>query len=94
MRKEMRVTALAAPFALSLNAVSKHIRMLEGAGLVRRRARLREHLVSFTPEPLQEVSAWLEKTCAFWTARLHVLEDVLKAEDAAGQKPPKKGKPT
>ncbi len=92
MQRERRITALAAPFAISLNAVSKHIRILERAGLVRRRRVWREHLVSFNPEPLQKVSAWIEKTRAFWIARLDALDDLLKAEDAA-QMPHKKGKP-
>ncbi len=85
MRKESRVTDLAHPFAMSLNAVSKHIRVLERARLVRRRRVWREHLVSFNPAPLQEVSEWIEKRRVFWTARL-------QAEDAAAAaKPPKKG---
>jgi DNA-binding transcriptional ArsR family regulator len=92
MRRETRVTELAEPFAISLNAVSKHIRILERARLVRRRRVWREHLVSFDPEPLKEVSAWIEKTRAFWTARLDALEDILKAEDAATRQADKKGK--
>jgi DNA-binding transcriptional ArsR family regulator len=91
MRQETRVTKLAEPFAISLNAVSKHIRILERARLVRRRRVWREHLVSFNPEPLKKVSAWIEKTRAFWSARLDVLEELLKAEDAAEQLPAKKG---
>jgi DNA-binding transcriptional ArsR family regulator len=93
LRRETRVTALAAPFAISLNAVSKHIRILERARLVRRRRVWREHLVSFDPEPLKEVSAWIEKTRAYWTARLDALEELLKAEDVTAQKADKKGKP-
>lgn len=92
MRRETRVTELAAPFAMSLTAVSKHIRILERACLVRRRRVWREHLVSFNPEPLKAVSAWIDKTRAFWTARLDALEDLLKAEDAAAQQSDKKGK--
>jgi DNA-binding transcriptional ArsR family regulator len=94
MRRETRVTELAEPFAMSLNAVSKHIHILERARLVRRRRVWREHLVSFNPEPLKEVSDWIEKTRAFWSARLDALEELLKAEDAAAaQHPQKKGKP-
>jgi predicted transcriptional regulator len=92
MRRETRVTELAEPFAMSLNAVSKHIRMLERACLVRRRRAWREHLVSFNPGPLSEVSAWIETTRAFWSARLDALEELLEAEDAAAQQPAKKGK--
>src|SRR5580692_10657252 len=70
MRRETRVTELAEPFDISLNAVSKHIRVLERARLVRRRRVWREHLVSFNPGPLEEVSAWIEKSRAFWSPRL------------------------
>jgi predicted transcriptional regulator len=92
MRREYRITELAEPFAISLNAVSKHVRILERACLVRRRRVWREHLVSFDPAPLQDVSAWIDKTRAFWTSRLDVLEDLLRAEDAAAsQKSKKKG---
>jgi DNA-binding transcriptional ArsR family regulator len=94
MRAESRVTALARPFDMSLAAVSKHIRVLERAGLLTRRRAWREHLVSFNSEPLEQVSAWLEKTRAFWSARLDALDELLKARDEAGvQSSNKKGKP-
>jgi DNA-binding transcriptional ArsR family regulator len=94
MQTELRVTELAEPFDMSLNAVSKHIRILERAGLVSRRRVWREHLVSFNSEPLQQVSAWIEKSRAFWSARLDALDELLQAEDAAAtQQPKKKGKP-
>lgn len=83
MQKELRVTELAEPFDMSLNAVSKHIRMLERAGLVSRRRVWREHRVSFNSEPLEQVSAWIEKTRAFWSARLDRLDELLKSEDDA-----------
>jgi DNA-binding transcriptional ArsR family regulator len=75
---EARVTHLARPFAMSLNSVSKHIRMLERAGLVRRRRAGREHLMSFNPEPLDEAAAWIAARRAFWTARLDALERELR----------------
>jgi DNA-binding transcriptional ArsR family regulator len=94
MRRELGVTELAKPFAMSLNAVSKHVRVLERAGLVRRRRVWREHLVSFNSDPLQEVSAWIEESRAFWAAQLDALDELLKAEDAeATQQPDQKGKP-
>ena len=82
MKSELRVTELARPFDMSLSAVSKHVRILEQAGLVSRRRAWREHLVSFNAEPLEQVSDWIEKLCAFWSARLDALDDLLKAEDA------------
>src|ERR671910_3681909 len=70
---EARVTELARPFTISLNSVSKHIRVLERAQLVRRRRAGREHLMSFNPQPLDEAAAWLEAQRTFWTARLDTL---------------------
>ncbi len=78
---EARVTELAQPFAMSLNAVSKHIRMLERARLVRRRRAGREHLLSFDPQPLDEAAAWIESQRTAWTARLDALDDLLAEED-------------
>ena len=62
---EARVTELARPFAISLNSVSKHIRMLERARLVRRRRAGREHLLSADPAPLAAAAAWIERQRAF-----------------------------
>ena len=75
---EACVTEVAKPFDMSLNAVSKHIRMLERAKLVRRRQEGREHFLSVNPKPLDDVAAWVEKQQAFWTTRLDALELALK----------------
>ena len=91
-RGEARVTELALPFAMSLNAVSKHIRVLEGARLVRRRRAGREHLLSINPEPLDEAATWIERQRARWTARLDTLEALLLAEDRPFVKTTKKKK--
>lgn len=80
---EARVTDLARPFAISLNSVSKHIRVLERARLVRRRRAGREHLLALNPEPLTEAAAWMEAQRASWTARLDALDALLQAEDRA-----------
>jgi DNA-binding transcriptional ArsR family regulator len=79
---EARVTELAQPFAISLNSVSKHIRMLERARLVRRRRVGREHRLAFDPQPLDEAAAWIEAQRTFWNARLDALERELCASDA------------
>ena len=81
---EARVTELARPFAMSLNSVSKHIRMLERARLVRRRRAGREHLLSVDPAPLDEAAAWIERQRAFWTARLDALERELRGPEIIG----------
>jgi DNA-binding transcriptional ArsR family regulator len=87
---EARVTELARPFAMSLNAVSKHILVLERARLVRRRRVGREHLLSFRPQALDETARWIEKQRSFWTNRLDALEAALRAEDRATAKTRKK----
>jgi DNA-binding transcriptional ArsR family regulator len=74
---EARVTDLAQPFAMSLNAVSKHIRILERAALVERRRSGREHVLSLNPAPLDEAAAWIEAQRAFWNTRLDALERAL-----------------
>ena len=87
---EARVTEVAAPFDISLNSVSKHIRILERADLVRRRVAGRDHFLSFNPGPLEEASEWIEKSHAFWTGRLDALEALLRAQDNAAKPRSKK----
>lgn len=93
-RGEARVTELAEPFEMSLNAVSKHIRMLERAHLVRRRRAGREHFLSFNPEPLGQAAAWMEEQRAVWNQRLDALDALLREEDreAASKRHPRKGR--
>jgi DNA-binding transcriptional ArsR family regulator len=81
---EARVTELARPFPISLNSVSKHIRMLERAGLVSRRVDGREHILSFRPSPLDEVTGWVEAQKKLWAWRLGELETVLKEQGDVG----------
>lgn len=69
-----RVTDLAASFPISLAAVSKHIRVLEEAGLVRRDVLGREHFLSLEPNPLADAAAWLAGYRRFWEERLNLLE--------------------
>lgn len=92
---EARVTALAAPFSISLNSVSKHIRMLERARLVRRRRDGREHWLTLNPRPFEEAANWMATQRAVWTARLDALDSLLQAEDrAAAATRRKKGRST
>lgn len=83
---EARVTELAKPFDMSLNAVSKHIQVLEHAHLVKRRKVGREHFLAANPEPLDAAAAWIERQRAFWSHRLDLLEQELKKLDAGGDK--------
>ncbi len=80
-RGEARVTELAHPFDISLNSVSKHIRVLERAGLVRRRRAGREHRLSFDARPLSEAARWMESQREAWAARLATLDALLRSED-------------
>ena len=68
------VGEIAEPFAMSLAAVSKHVRVLERAGLLARDVRGREHHCELAPEPLRAASAWTEAYRAFWEDRLDALE--------------------
>lgn len=81
---EARVTDVAAPFPMSLNAISKHIRVLERAGLVRRRVVGREHILSFNPAPLDEAAVWIASQQASWQQRFDALENLLAEEDVMG----------
>src|SRR3954447_1790764 len=74
---EARVTEVAAPFDISLNSVSKHIRLLERAGLVRRRVAGRDLFLPLRPKPFDELTEWMLKTREFWSARLDDLEAAL-----------------
>ena len=69
-----RVTDLAEPFAMSLNSVSKHIKVLEAARLIRRTRRGREHTLELDPGPLREVVRWASDVERFWSSRLDRIE--------------------
>lgn len=77
----MRVTDIARRFDMSLNAVSKHIKVLEAAGLVLRRTEWREHLIEVRMEPLSEIDRWFAGLRSIWALRLEALEQALKEED-------------
>src|SRR6478672_100461 len=79
-QSEARVTELAKPFAISLNSVSKHVRLLERAGLVRRRISGRDHWLALDPEPLDAAWRWLGEQREVWSWRLGLLDSILKSE--------------
>ena len=79
---EQTVGQLAEPFAISLAAASKHIKVLENAGLIRREVRGRTHLCSLEPGPLASAQEWLSFYERFWTDRLDTLERLLRTADA------------
>jgi DNA-binding transcriptional ArsR family regulator len=87
---ERTVGQLAEPFVISLAAASKHIKVLENAGLIRREVRGRTHLCRLDPGALASAHQWLSFYERFWTDRLDVLERLLREEDARKSPNPKK----
>jgi DNA-binding transcriptional ArsR family regulator len=70
----VRVTDLAEPLPMSLAAVSKHVQVLERAGLVRRSQQGREHFLALDARPLREVARWASRYERYWSERLDRLE--------------------
>ena len=79
---ELKVTDVARPFGMSLNAVSKHIKVLERAGLVHRRVAGRDHWLSLHSAPLAAAHAWIGLYQRFWETRVDALERFLSAGQA------------
>ncbi len=75
-----RVTDLARQFDMSLNAVSKHIKVLERAGLVSRKTEWREHLIAAELDPIREIDRWFGQLRSVWEMRLERLDDILKED--------------
>ena len=76
-RGEARVTDVAEPFHMSLNAVSKHIRVLEASGVVERHRKGRDHILSINTHSLDEADGWIERMRSFWEQRLDAMEHLL-----------------
>ena len=77
-RGDARVTEISEPFEMSLNAVSKHLQVLERAGLIKREVKGRDHWLSFEGGPLSEASEWIDNYRRFWEQRLESLDHFLK----------------
>ena len=71
------MTDVAEPFPMSLNAVSKHIRVLEASGVVERHRKGRDHILSINTGSLDEVDGWIERTRHYWAERLDAMERLL-----------------
>ena len=80
-----RFTDIAKPFNTALNSVTKHLKLLERAGLIARKKQGREVLISFRGEPLREVAAWVHEYERFWNEHLdrfaQFFEDQKKKEN-------------
>lgn len=83
------VGELAAPFRISLAAASKHIKVLERAGLVTRQIRGRTHLCHLQPQALAEGQAWLQFYEPFWNHRLDALDALLQADAPSASPTPR-----
>lgn len=85
-RGEQRVTELAAPHKMSLNAVSKHIKVLERAQLVTRRKEGREHFLRVNPKQLEIAQNWIARQQAFWSSAFNAIHQHLKQEELQGER--------
>ena len=85
-RGDQRVTHLARPHAMSLPAVSKHLRVLEKAGLLRRRRYGRVHEMRLEAKPLKQAAQWVEEYRKFWEGSLDRLADYLEKTNKTADK--------
>jgi DNA-binding transcriptional ArsR family regulator len=76
-QRSFSVTELAEPYEMSLNAVSKHLKVLEEAGLVTRTIEGRVHWLALNAGPLRDAEQWVAQYRAFWESRLESLADFL-----------------
>jgi DNA-binding transcriptional ArsR family regulator len=75
-----RFLDIAEPFDVALNAVTKHLKLLERAGLIEREKRGREVLISLRPEPLRLVADWVHEYERFWNEKLDEFEGYFKQQ--------------
>ena len=85
------ISELAEPFAMSFAGASKHVKVLEEAGLVRREVRGRTHICRLEPGPMAGADQWLRHYERFWTSRVDALENLLRDDDARKAKSRKQG---
>jgi DNA-binding transcriptional ArsR family regulator len=81
-----RFLDVAKPIDTALNAVTKHLKILQRAGLIERQKRGREVLISFRGEPLREVAGWVHEYEWFWNERLDQFEQYFKTKKKKGKK--------
>ena len=85
-RGDRCVTDLARPHAMSLPAISKHLRVLEKAGLLRRRRYGRVHEIQLEAKPLKQAALWVEEYRKFWEGSLDRLAEYLEKADKQARK--------
>lgn len=84
---EQTISELAAPFSMSFAAASKHVRVLETAGLLHRSVEGRTHICRIDPVPLAAATEWLRFYEGFWTEQFDALDALLKSGDAIAELP-------
>src|ERR1700722_19709318 len=89
---EHNIGELAAPHRMSFAAASKHVKVLEKAGLVRRRVEGRAHVCRIEAAPLATADEWLRFSGRFGSERLGLLDDLLRAEDQGAASRSKRGR--
>jgi DNA-binding transcriptional ArsR family regulator len=80
---QARITDLAAPLPMSFAGVSRHVGVLEAAGLVRREVRGREHWLSIEPAALSQAERWISEQTPFWTRRASALAARLEGRSSS-----------
>lgn len=90
---ERNLTELASPLKMTFPAATKHVRVLEGARLVRRRIVGRQHLCRLHAAPLKEATLWTEQFRRYWEARFEALDsllDEMKADELGAEEKPRR----
>lgn len=91
-RHPATINEIAKPFPVSLNAISKHVMVLERAGLLRREIKGREHHCWIEPRPLREAEEWLDYYRQFWEERMDALQAYVARKYHASKRRTKHGK--
>ena len=82
---EKSIGELAEPYSMSFAGASKHVKVLEDAGLISRRKAGRTHLISIDAKPLEEAERWLRQWEKFWSVRLDRLQALVEGEKEKGK---------
>jgi DNA-binding transcriptional ArsR family regulator len=86
---ETTVGALAEPYAMSQPAISKHVRVLERAGLVQRRRRGREHHIKVDPRAIKQATSWISRYARFWVEQFDAVDVYIAARSPDPRAPEK-----
>ncbi|WP_158168779.1 ArsR/SmtB family transcription factor [Mycolicibacterium smegmatis] len=81
---DARISDLAAPLPMTFAGVSRHVGVLESAGLVRREIRGREHWLSLNPGALTDAQRWIDEQAEFWSTRADALAERLRRKQTRG----------